>query len=241
MALDEPCEPWPISASCCSTWVSADDAPAEDDDGFAAFTARLAAQERAQRWATAVLWKRSGRKYGVCESTVRVCPPYCRCTPCACGPRAVLPISRELPIVAISSVTNVCSGQVIDPDRYGVIDSHSVGLIDHSCSWLLGQSDDVSSAIWPCDLEVVFTAGWEPDVEAVEAMSELACEYAKHCLGEQCRSTDFLKLTGTHKRGKRSIILTGLPLVDHFLIEANSVGSTGMMDPSDAFPYSVDA
>lgn len=236
MALDEPCEPWPLSPSCCASWVLAEDSPAEEDEGFAAFQARLVAQERAQRWATAVLWKRSGRKFGVCASTLRVCPDQCRCLPCKCGPRALLMVSPNLPIVNVDSITNVCSGTVIDPERYAVIDDHAIGLIDRSCGWTFASNDE--GVGFDCELEVVFTAGWEPDVEAIEAMSELACEYTKHCLGEDCRSEAFLKLAGIHKRGKRNVVLTGLPFVDHFLINQNEVGPSAMMDPSDAFGYS---
>lgn len=230
MALDEPCEPWEIDGMCCPDWIPADADPPEDEVELAAFTARLAAQVVAVRWASTVLWKRSQRKYGVCDSIVRICPPCCHCLPCVCGPKSILPISPELPIIEIASITDVCSNTVIDPMRYKIVDNHSVGLVDLTCGWSVGLS---------CELEIEFSAGWVPDIEALMAGSELACEFTKHCLGLECRSTLFLKLAGVHKRGRRNIILTGLPLVDAFLIETNESGAAGMMDPSDAQPYSL--
>lgn len=230
MALDEPCEPWEITGLCCPGWIAEGTTPPTDPDLLALFEARLAAQEQATRWASSVLWRRSGRKVGVCDYVLRICPPCCYCSPCVCGPKSILNISPELPIVAIDSITDVCSDTIIDPARYGIVNDHGVGLIDETCGWLVGYN---------CELEIEFSAGWEPDIEALMAGSELACEFVKHCLGEECRTKEFLKLTGAHKRGTRQVILTGLPLVDSWLIEVNRVGSAGMMDPSDAMPYSL--
>lgn len=236
--IDEPCDVWPIEASCCSDWVDAQDAPNppddEDEEAMAAYDAALAAfnanqtlQERAVRWATTMLWKRSRRKLGVCTSTVSVCPPSCYCTPCTCGPRHILPLSASRPVVSICSITNTCSDLLIAAERYAIVDGSGVGLVDGTCGWTSGSPFD-------CGLSIVFTHGWEPDIEASMAMTQLACEYAKWCRGENCKSEKFLKLAGSHKQGKRNVILTGLPLVDHFLIEASSSGSSGMMDPSMA-------
>lgn len=229
MPIDEVCEPWDFEASCCTGWIAEDAEPPEDDEELAAFEERLAIQERAVRWATAVLWKRSGRRYGVCTSTVRICPPFCNCDPCRCGPGSALTLST-LPVVAINQITDVCTNTVIDPDRYAIVGDHGVGLIDNTCSWLVGVA---------CELEIEFEVGWEPDIEATEAMSELACEYVKHCLGQPCRSDAFLKLAGNIRYGNRNVILTGLPLVDHFLAQHVRQGTTGMIGLDDAHVYSV--
>jgi hypothetical protein len=226
MAVDEVCEPWEIDFTCCDCWLPDDTTvPDPDPDGIAA---QLAAQVRAVRWASNFLWKRSGRKVGVCESTVRICPPSCYCSPCTCGPHGLLTISTA-PIVSIESITELCGNTVIAEDRYTVIDGHSIGLVDNTCGWQVGMG---------CELEIVLTAGWEPDVEAIQAASELACEYLRYCTGRKCRSEQFMSLAaGHHQLGKRHVILTGIPLVDHWLIEMNSNSPAGMFDPSEAMAY----
>lgn len=56
-----PCA-WTIDTSCCEDWASFD----------------VAIQERATAWATYILYALSGRRFGVCEITVRPCGPRCR-------------------------------------------------------------------------------------------------------------------------------------------------------------------
>lgn len=233
MAIDQPCEPWDIDFTCCPTWIPQDTPVVEPDtDGVAA---RLAAQAFALSWASTFLWKRSGRRFGVCSRTVRICPPSCYCFDiCKCGPRSVLALSLDAPIVAVQSVTNVCSNTVIDSSRYRIVNGSSLGLVDMSCGWLVGVD---------CELEIVFTAGWTPDEEATLAASELACAFVKKCLDTECRSDSFLSLAagfhkvGSQRGGRRTIVLTGIPLVDQWLIEVGSAGATGMLDPSNPLPY----
>src|SRR5258706_10622048 len=155
----------------------------------------------------------------------------CGMSPCICGPQSLLHITHSRPIADITSITDVCSGDIIDPARFAIVDENYIGLVDHTCSWSPGVM---------CELEIVYSHGWEPDIEAQMAAGELACEFVKYCMGEQCRSDKFLSLAaGQMKRGRRQIVLTGLPLVDHWLIQANSVGSSGILDTTDYVAYSV--
>lgn len=228
MAIDQPCDPWELDFTCCPGWLPDDTVVPDPDTGGVA--ARLAAQEFAVAWASTFLWKRSRRRFGVCTQTVRICPPTCWCIDiCKCGPRSILTLTDDRPIVEITSITNVCTDVIIDPSRYRVVNGSGVGLVDNSCGWLVGMD---------CELEITFSAGWVPDVEATTAAAELACAFVKKCTDVDCDSSKFLSLAaGFHRQGKRNTVLTGIPLVDQWLIEVRASGSSGIFDPSDPQSY----
>lgn len=228
---DEPCVDWDFEQLCCDIWLDCDTVVPDPDPNNVA--GQLRAQAYAKRWVSAFLWKRSRRRIGLCTNTVRICPPYCMCAPCACGPAHVLPLSMDSDIVSIVSITNVCSGEVIDPSRYRVVNGSGVGLVDGSCSWMVGAS-------LACELEIVYTYGVEPDIEALSAAADLACAFVKSCLKVSCRSDQFLTLkAGFQKIGRRQVVLTGVPLVDQWLLEVRGSSPAGMLDPSDLAPYTV--
>lgn len=226
---DEPCLPWAIDASCCEGWLPSDTVVPVPDSGEIA--AQLLAQTRAVRWASTFLWHRSRRRFGVCTVTARSCPQFCMCNPCVCGPTDLVLLSLDQPVNSITSVTDVCSNIVIDPSRYAIVNGTSVGLTDRSlCGW--------QPSALGCELEIVYTVGTEPDIEALIAGGELACEFYRYCAGLKCKSDKFMSLAaGSHQRGKRTTILTGIPLVDQWLLHVNSSGYSGMMDPSDDYAY----
>ncbi len=232
MADNEPCVPWDINTMCCPNWLPADTTVPEDD--VSGIQARLDAQAFAVTWASTFLWRRSRRRFGICESTLFVCPPRCYCTPCACGPQHIIELSPDAPVTEIAEIRDVCSDTIIPSDRYKIINGRSVGLVDRTCSWW------IAGAPFDCQLSIQFSVGYVPDAEALIAGGALACAFLDACLQTNCKQGDFLKLAaGFSKRGKRQLVLTGIPLVDQWLIEVNSAGTSGMLDPSDILPYSL--
>lgn len=58
---------WPVDRTCLA------DLPAEGDDGY---DAALAKRNRAEDAAVMVLWALTGRRFGICDYTVRPCPEF---------------------------------------------------------------------------------------------------------------------------------------------------------------------
>lgn len=234
---DNTCLPWPFDPTCCDgiEWFTTEPVlPPDPTPEQLADHATWVSQQSAIVWATNVLWKRTGRRIGVCRYTVRICPPCgCFCYPCGCGPKARLDISPELPLVEVVSVTRTCNDTVVPVEAYDIIDSRWIALNEHACTW---------GTWYDCPLDVVFDAGWTPDPEAVLAMSTLACERYKQCAGMKCRLPEDTML-GEIRRGgsgnRRNITLFGIPVVDHFLIDSRSTSPAGMFDPSESHPYAV--
>lgn len=229
---DMPCEPWPVDMACTQVlWYAEDDVV----PGGVDLAAQLELQDKAVLWASAMLWKRTRRRFGVCTLTRRVCPPRCECVSvCSCGPQSLLLNVSELPITSITSITDVCSGAVVDPARYGIINENSIGIVDGgSCVWSAGG----------CDVDIVFTDGYTPDVEAVAAVSELTAEYLNYCRGTACRKGSYFDLSGGSVRrgrgGRRDVMLFGLPLVDRFILDATASSPSGMLDAARATAFAV--
>lgn len=188
--------PWTVEDPlCCECWNSADP--------------RM--KEQAVRWATAVMYARTGRQFGVCSVTVRPCmerqcnllglyganwsgslwTPYiwngtwfnCFCGDfCRCEPRCQ--VRLDGPVNSIIEVT--IGGVIVDPDSYRVDDYQWLVRENGDC-WPTCPNMDNSSGgtdVW----EVTYGKGVPVPQEVLEATAILACEYVKRCTGDQtCR------------------------------------------------------
>lgn len=189
--------PWPIPTPplCCPEWD----------------TLTVAQQTAAIDYATTVLWAATGRRFGLCGITVRPCGmkrcqdglaeffgydwtggtwvPYifngvwfnCACPGlCCCDPRCQVRLMGP-----VNSVVEVRIGGVLVPDTaYRVDDEHWLVRTDGEC-W--PQCSDMDTD----DGKNVFTVSYvrgEPVPSALlTAAGTLACEWAKACLGGDCR------------------------------------------------------
>lgn len=188
-----PCT-WAIPAPLCSdTWENA--------------SADI--QQAAQDFATTMLWAATGRKYGVCPVTVRPCgvrrdgfqwawwggewaggtwQPYifngtwynCFCGCCSCEPRCQVRLMG--PVNSVLQVT--IGGVVIDPDTYRVDDEHWLVRTNGEC-WPFCPDMDTDDG--PDVFEVTYGRGLEVPTVLLTAASILADEWAKMCVGDECR------------------------------------------------------
>lgn len=190
--MNGPCS-WDVDSGCCATW---DDYPPET-------------QTAAIEYASLVLWAATGRRFGLCEITVRPCgrvkgtsmPPWGWGSfwlggvwypfigedglwrNCGChGFCNCRPQCEAYLPGPVDSVTEVLvDGVVVDPSQYEVQDH----------SWLVRTEGDC----WPhCpDLsigeafEVTYVRGQAVPSPLLNAAGTLACEFAKACAGEPCR------------------------------------------------------
>lgn len=165
-------------------------------------------REAALDYATTILWAATGRRFGLCELTVRPCGrshgsmpdwgwgafwngglwmPYigadglwrnCGCTG-FCNCRPKCEAYLLGPVDSIVEV--VVDGEIVDPATYEVQDGH----------WLVR----VGEGCWPACPDMETAGGFEvtylqgepvPAVLGVAART-LACEFVKGCTGGECR------------------------------------------------------
>lgn len=168
-----------------------------------------AVQERAEQYASYILWAATGRRYGLCEQTVRPCGrskgtamptwgwgalwsgglwwPFigadglwrnCGCHGfCNCAPKC----EAYLP-GPVNSITEVLvDQQVVDPSTYEVQDNHWLVRINGGC-WPENPDMAANEAF-----EVTYLKGEPVPPVLANAARTLACEFAKGCVGDQCR------------------------------------------------------
>lgn len=181
---------------CCECWNGAD--PAR--------------KEQAIRWASNVMYARTGRQYGPCEVTVRPCmkmacnrsggwlgawwsgslwTPYiwqgqwfnCFCGDlCCCEPRCQVQLAG--PVQSIVEVT--IGGVPVDPATYRVDDLQWLVRQGGECWPQCPNMDNASGGtdVW----EVTYMRGKEVPRDVLDATAILACEYVKFCAGDStCR------------------------------------------------------
>jgi hypothetical protein len=195
----EPCD-WPLDTTCCDKWADAD--PAK--------------QQFAQKVATELIWRLSGRRFGLCPITVRPCrtscdqpelpawPPPAGQTSwpvltgggwinAACGPCARR--RRDCSCVELQEITLPGPVHEITEVRVDgqVLDAAAYAVHDHR---LLVRTD---GEVWPdCqdltaapDQPGAFTVTYLQGVEVPPggryAAGVYACELLKACTGGQCR------------------------------------------------------
>ena len=155
-----------------------------------------------EAWASGYLWRATGRRYGVCETTYRPCAQRCtnggparidgrwvnltcaRCSgPCGCG----APLSQiVLPDVeAVTSIT--IDGVHLDPaETVAVYDRRRIVRIDGH-EWPLCQDLSIAGdqdGAW----QITVTQGAPIPAGAATVTAILACEFARACAGDDsCR------------------------------------------------------
>jgi len=188
-----PCN-WPIDMGCCATLDLSKVDPAVLD--------------RRLQLAAELIWMYSGRRFGLCDVTVRPCnrrcaPPRsapgpepaiiggqwfnigCGCgtfSDCSCGPLSQVCLpgpARSVDYVAIN-------GQLLEPDQYRIDDFRYLTRTDGG-QWPPCQHMDAG----PADegaFVVAYQRGEPVPVGGQYAAGVLACELLKDCLGDKsCR------------------------------------------------------
>lgn len=186
--------PWVVEDPlCCDCWNAADPAM----------------KEAAITWATAVMYARTGRQFGVCPVTVRPCgfnrcadgalawfgafwngglwTPYildgvwynCAC-PGLCSCEPRSQVQLDGPVASIIEVT--IDGVVVDPDDYRV-DNFQWLVAENGFMWPQCPDMNVSSGMIG-SFEVTYGKGVAPPADVLLATAVLACEFVKQCKGD---------------------------------------------------------
>lgn len=194
-AIMGPCG-WIIPAPlCCDEWT----------------TFSPAIQAAAQDYAALVLWAATGRQFGLCTVQVRPCGmkrcndqlvefygfdwsggtwvPYifngtwfnCSCVGlCCCDPRCQVRLMG--PVDSITEVT--IGGIAVDPNTYRVDDGHWLVRTGGQC-WPTCADLDTDDGDNVFVVTYVRGSGVPPAL--LQAAATLACEWAKACVGAECR------------------------------------------------------
>jgi hypothetical protein len=205
-----------------------------------------AMQASAAAYASLALWARTGRQYGLCPVTVRPCGrwctddgvggwywgggmflPYivdgtwrncwCGCNGgscCSCQPSCQVYLPG--PVGEIISVT--VDGVVIDPATYRVDDQRWLVRTGEGNCWPDCQDFDVNSGTGT--FFVTYTRGEEPPAPLLTAAGTLACEWARACLGQDCRLTPYI--IGLSRQGVDFSAVDPMTLLD--------LGFTGLFE-----------
>lgn len=239
-----PCvDGWDIDTSCCAEWDT--------------YSTEL--QESAKGYAALVLWAATGRRFGLCTEVVRPCGRYCSGNDgtygyywngegffvpylfngewrnCWCGFGAgCLSCKPDCQVYLdgpVNSIINVVQdGEVVDPNTYRV-DNGTWLVRTHDAStddcWILRQDFNVNSG--PNTLIVSYLRGMPVPLALQRAGGELACEWAKSCLGQACRLPQ--RVTSISRQGVTVSLadvdqllqdnLTGIPSVDNVIHALN--------------------
>jgi hypothetical protein len=231
-----PCS-WTADTGCCDCWDDIDPS----------------VQDAALAYAATVLWAATGRRYGVCDLTVRPCGMQCSNCPqglywwggvwlpyifngvwrncwcgsdwCSCAPRCQVFLPG--PVTGITSVTQ--DGVLVPANAYRVDDQQWLVRTDGEC-WPECQDYNVDSGAGT--LSVVYPRGIAVPTALASATGILACEFAKACRGSNCRLPQRLstvarqgvQLTYVNVDSLLERGLTGLTEVDQIIVSLNPYG-----------------
>lgn len=190
--MSTPCE-WEVDHSCCSSWDEYD----------------AAVQQRADEYASLVLWASTGRRFGLCQVTVRPCgrrkgdkmPPWgwgsvlhggvwwpylgpdgaWRNCGCRNFCNCTPRCEAYLPGPVDEVLEVVVEGETVDATAYEVQDGHWLVRVDGDC-W--PHCPDMASNE---AFEVTYVRGEAVPAQLSTAAGILACEFAKACAGADCR------------------------------------------------------
>lgn len=242
-----PCS-WNVDISCCTTWADYD----------------LALQTRAAEFGAFVMWAATGRRYGLCSRTVRPCGqqpvnipngyfwaegtwrPYIfngawrncvGCTGsgfgcCTCEPRCQ--VWLPAPVASIPATGVSVDGSIVPVDAWRVDDGQWLVRTDGDC-WPNCQDYNVDSGLGT--FQVTYFQGLPAPGVVLAAAGELACEYAKACLGLACRLPSRAQSI-TRQGVSMSVVnidevlragLTGIQTVDQVIMMINPYGLKSQM------------
>lgn len=237
-----PCN-WDVDPGCCTEWANYDPS----------------LQARAAQYGAFVMWAATGRRYGVCPRTVRPCGrsrettntygyywsggvwfPYIfngvwrNCSGCSggfgcctCEPRCQVYLPAPVASIPASGIS--IDGQIVDASTWRVDDAMWLVRTGGEC-W--PECQDYTADSGTGVFEVQYNQGYEVPSILLSAAGELACEYAKACLGQACRlpsraqsitrqgvSMSMVNIDEVLKAG-----LTGVQTVDQVIMMFNPYG-----------------
>lgn len=166
-------------------------------------------QARAEEYASTILWASTGRRFGLCEVTVRPCGrrkdtvfpnwgwgamwsgglwwPFIGTDGlwrnCGChGFCNCTPKCEAYLPGPVNSITSVfVDGVLVDPSTYEVQDRHWLVRLNDQC-W-----PECPDMVTPEEFEVTYVRGEPVPAVLATAARTLACEFARACQGETCR------------------------------------------------------
>lgn len=250
--MQEPCN-WSVSMSTCPDWGSYD----------------VEIRDAAMAYATMTLWAATGRRFGLCEVTVRPCGvrsancsevvgyvadgadgwlPYIytdgayRSPSGSCAPRCQVWLPGR--VDSVVSVTQ--DGVTVDPASYRVDDWRWLVRTDGGC-W--PTVVDLSSDVEP--FEVTYMRGTPVPRPLLDAAATLACEWAKGAVGDKtCRLP--ARITSITRQGVSMSALdtdslskrnfTGIQEVDQVIFALNPRGldaASRVYSPDIPYPRRV--
>jgi hypothetical protein len=249
-----PCSGWNLDVSgsgCCDSWGD--------------YSENL--QQAAMEYGAFTIWAATGRRFGLCPQTIRPCGRYCGNSQnagywwsegtwmpyifngewrncwggcgdcpgcCSCDPACQ--VWLPTPVYSVSEVT--IDGDVVDPNTYRVDNGR----------WLVRTHNESEDDCWPqCQnfninegtdtFYVTFLKGKPVPSVLLRAASELACEWAKACVGAECRLPG--RVTNVARQGVSiSMVsldellrngLTGVTTVDQIIRSFNPYGLNARM------------
>lgn len=208
---------------CCGTW--------------AAVPANIKAAAR--DYAALILWAATGQQFGLCEVSVRPCgqnrcgdntfdffgftwasgtwTPYllngewhnCMCRgACCCEPRCQVRLMGD-----VDSIVEVTIGGIaVPPSAYRVDDKHWLVRIDGQC-W--PDCPEMSADTGDNVFVVTYLRGNVVPFALLNAAATLACEYAKACMGAECRLSN--RVTSISRSGIDISMVNPSDLLDNGL------------------------
>lgn len=224
-----PCDGWDPDVSCCPDWD----------------TYSTTLQQSAIDYATFVLWAATGRRFGLCTRTVRPCTgafcsegvngyywadggwkPYIlngvwRNGGCGCACSISCQVYLPGPVNSIVSV--MVDGEVVDPLTYRVDNG----------MWLVRTHNESSDDCWPATQDYnldppadnTFVVSYQRGIPVPSvlqrAAGELACEWAKACLGLPCRLPG--RVTSISRQGVSVSMVNVMEMLDHGLTGVDTV------------------
>jgi hypothetical protein len=191
-----PCN-WDVDTSCCDAWDT--------------YSPEL--QTAAAEYGAFTIWAATGRRWGVCERTVRPCGRWCNSRGawgyywfegawipyifngewrncwcgngagcCSCEPSCQIWLPG--PVASIPATGISQDGAIVPVDAWRVDNGQWLVRTDGTC-WPECQNYDADSGA--NTLFVTYGKGIPVPSVMARAAGELACEWAKSCLGQPCR------------------------------------------------------
>lgn len=244
-----PCN-WTVDTTCCDTWSD--------------YSADL--QTAAAEYGAFVVWAATGRRFGLCSRTIRPCGrqcdmcasgyywyegtwlPYifngvwrnCWCgtndpSCCTCTPSCQVWLPGPVASIPATGVSQ--DGAIVPVDAWRVDNGQWLVRTDDDC-WPLCQDYNVDSG--DGTLLVTYMQGLPVPSVLQRAAGELACEWAKSCLGQPCRLPQRIQSI-TRQGVTISMVdvdlllqrgLTGIQTVDQIITMFNPYGLSSSMKVS---------
>lgn len=245
-----PCN-WDVQASdCCTDWDTYSDT----------------LQEAASEFGALYMWAATGRRYGLCEQVVRPCGrtsgephmagwywsegtwmPYIfngvwrNCAGCSnsfgcCSCEPTCQVWLPGPVHSIPATGISQDGEVVPVDAWRVDNGQWLVRTDGDC-WPQCQDYNEAADSTENTFQVTYWKGLEVPNVILRAAGELACEYAKSCIGAPCRLPQ--RMTSISRQGISVSLadvdmllekgLTGIITVDQVIRSVNPYGLVSKM------------